>query len=148
MGEHVYAVHDGVVDRVRREGADDPGGASVRLAHFGGVVFTQYFHLAGIPRGLVRGARVKAGDVIGLLGDTGTDGTARRLSFALSVRPSLQFPEVYWDSQPWMVGWPLRRPAHGTVAGFAPETGEGINRAFDAGSARTSARYPFGVTRR
>ena len=50
----------------------------VRIAHFGGMVFTQYFHLAAVPRGSSRGARVAAGDVIGLLGDTGLGGERRR----------------------------------------------------------------------
>jgi murein DD-endopeptidase MepM/ murein hydrolase activator NlpD len=126
-GEHVYAVHDGIVDRVQASGGEERGGQYVRLAHFGGMVFTQYFHLAAIPRGLVRGARVKAGDVIGLLGDTGLRGARRHLHFALSIRPSTAFSEVYWDPKPWMEQWPLRLPPHGTVAGFAaaerdPET--------------------------
>ena len=120
-GEHVYAVHEGVVDRVQRGGNTEEGkGQVVRLAHFGGMVFTQYAHLAAIPRGLARGARVKAGDVIGLLGDTGLEGTRRHLHFALSIRPSSELPEVYWDPTPWMARWPLRLPPHGTVAGFTP----------------------------
>jgi murein DD-endopeptidase MepM/ murein hydrolase activator NlpD len=120
-GEHVYAVHEGVVDRVQRgTNSEGPKGQVVRLAHFGGMVFTEYAHLAAIPRGVVRGARVKAGDVIGLLGDTGLGGAARHLRFSLSIRPSGEFPEVYWDPEPWMARWSLRLPPHGTVAGFAP----------------------------
>ena len=92
-GEHVYAVQDGVVDRVQGEGNEERGGIYVRLSHFGGMVFTQYFHLAAIPRVLRRGDHVKAGEVIGLLGDTGTGGgRARHLHFALSIRPSLSCP--------------------------------------------------------
>ena len=34
-----------------RPAADEPGGVYLRLAHFGGMVFTHYFHLAAIPRG-------------------------------------------------------------------------------------------------
>jgi hypothetical protein len=120
-GEHVYAVADGVVDRVRRAADDDPAGESVRLAHFGGFVFTQYVHLAGIPRAIVAGVRIKAGDVIGLVGDTGNERQARHLYFSLSVHPARDLPEVYWDPTPWMAHWPLRLPLHGTVAGFAPE---------------------------
>jgi murein DD-endopeptidase MepM/ murein hydrolase activator NlpD len=119
-GEHVYAVQDGVVDRVHREGNEDHGGISVRLSHFGGMVFTQYFHLAAIPRLLSRGDHIKAGHVIGLLGDTGTGGARRHLHFALSIRPSPELSEVYWDPTPLMAGWPLHTPAHGTVAGLAP----------------------------
>lgn len=120
-GEHVYAAQDGVVERVHREGGDSSGGTSIRLAHLGGWMFTQYFHLAGIPRGVVRGARVKAGDVIGLVGDSGSDYPGRHLSFALSVRPSSMLPEVYWDPAPLMANWPLQVPAQGTVAGLVAE---------------------------
>lgn len=124
-GEHVYAVHDGVVDRVQRVGSEERGGQHVRLSHFGGMVFTQYFHLAATPRLLVRGARVKAGDVIGLLGDTGIKISRRHLHFALSIRPSSAFSEVYWDPTPLMAEWPLRMPTHGTVAGLASAQKEG-----------------------
>jgi hypothetical protein len=119
-GEHVYAVRDGIVDRVQQDEARDPrgGGQSVRLSHFGGMVFTQYFHLAALPRGIRRGVRVRAGDVIGLVGDTGIAETRRHLHFALSIRPSTEFSEVYWDPTPWLARWPLRLPPHGTVAGF------------------------------
>ncbi len=120
-GEHVYAAQDGVVDRVQRDGSDDPGGAYVRLAHFGGYVFTQYFHLAAVPLRLTRGSVVKAGDVIGLAGDTGSGRQTRHVTFTLSVMPSHQFSEIYWDPAPWMADWPLHVPAHGTVAGLAPE---------------------------
>ena len=38
----------------------------------------------------------------------------------LSVRPSPELPEVYWDPSPLMSRWPLRLPPHGTVAGYVP----------------------------
>jgi murein DD-endopeptidase MepM/ murein hydrolase activator NlpD len=125
-GEHVYAVYEGVVDRVQRGGSDEGPGQYVRLSHFGGMVFTQYAHLAAVPRGLARGTRIKAGEVIGLVGDTGDTGLrgrGRHLHFALSIRPSPAFPEVYWDPSPWMARWSLRLPPHGTVAGFSSATG-------------------------
>lgn len=124
-GEHVYAARDGVVDRVYPDGNHPRGGATVRLAHYGGLVFTQYFHLAAIPRGITRGAHVAAGDVIGLVGDTGLAGERRHLHFALSVRPSAELPEVYWDPTPFMPDWPLRVPLRGTVAGLAPSAPRG-----------------------
>jgi murein DD-endopeptidase MepM/ murein hydrolase activator NlpD len=124
-GEHVYAAQDGVVDHVRGTGGDEHGGHYVRLSHFGGMVFTQYFHLAAIPRGVYRGVRVKAGDIIGLLGDTGVKDTLRHLHFTLSVRPSSEFSEEYWDPAPLMADWPLRLPTYGTVAGFAPSRNAG-----------------------
>ncbi|HEX2660650.1 MAG TPA: M23 family metallopeptidase [Polyangia bacterium] len=127
-GEHVYAALDGVVDRVQGGGRDDHGGQYVRLAHpyFGGMVFTQYFHLAGMPRTIVRGARVKAGEMIGLLGDTGTEDGRKHLYFAVSARPSAAYPEIYWDPSAWMGAWPLRVPPNGSVAGLVL-TREGLS---------------------
>src|SRR4051812_33047617 len=119
-GEHVYAAHDGVVDRVQHGSGDDRGDVYIRLAHFGGMVFTHYDHLAAVPRRIVRGAPVKAGDLIGLVGDTGNEHAGRYMHFALSIRPSIAFPEAYWDPTALMAHWPLRLPPHGTVAGFVP----------------------------
>jgi len=121
-GEHVYAVHDGVVDRVQHAPGDEPGGVYLRLAHFGGNAFTHYVHLAAVPRTIFRGATVKAGDVIGLVGETGNEHPGRYVHFALSVHPgtSAALPEVYWDPRALMMRWPLRVPPHGTVAGFLP----------------------------
>lgn len=119
-GEHVYAVLDGVVERIQGDGNDRGGGRYVRLSHLGGMVFTQYFHLAATPRGLARGVRVSAGEVIGLVGDTGLKGAPPHLHFALSIRPSSNLSEVYWDPTPWLIRAQLRLPPHGSVAGFAP----------------------------
>src|SRR5262249_54873488 len=70
-GEPVLAVHGGVIDRVQRAPNPDHGGHYVRIAHRHGMVFTQYFHLAAIPRRIEKGVVVKAGEVIGIVGDTG-----------------------------------------------------------------------------
>jgi murein DD-endopeptidase MepM/ murein hydrolase activator NlpD len=125
-GEHVYAVQEGVVDHASGAGSEESGGGYVRIAHFGGMVFTQYFHLAAIPRGIVRGAHVSAGEVIGLLGDTGVGAEGPRarahLHFALSILPRSDLQETYWDPTPLMARWPLRVPAHGTVAGLVAAT--------------------------
>lgn len=119
-GEHVYAVHDGVVDHVQHGAGDGRGDVYLRLVHFGGMAFTHYDHLAAVPRNIVHGAAVKAGDLIGLVGDTGSEHAGRYVHFALSVRPSTALPEVYWDPTELMADWPLRLPVHGTVAGFVP----------------------------
>jgi len=84
------------------------------------MAFTHYVHLAAIPRRIARGVQVKAGDVIGLVGEAGGDSPEPAVHFALSVRPSAAFPEVFWDPTPLMARWPLRLPAHGTVAGYVP----------------------------
>ncbi len=117
-GEHVYAAHDGVIDRLQRSSEDAPGGISVRIAHWGGAVFTSYFHLAATPTRLAVGMHVNAGDVIGLAGDTGLGGARAHLHFALSVRPSSDSPEVYWNPEPLMAAWPLHTPERGSVAGL------------------------------
>jgi peptidase M23-like protein len=116
-GEHVYAAHDGVIDRLQRV-EDAPGGTWVRVAHWGGNVFTYYFHLAAIPTRLAVGMHVNAGDVIGLVGDSGVKDARPHLRFALVVRPATTLPEVYWDAEPLMASWPLRTPARGSVAGL------------------------------
>jgi len=118
-GEHVYAALDGVVDHIQRN-STERGGVYVRVAHLGGAAFTQYFHLAAVPRLLARGAHVRAGEVIGLLGDTGVATGKRYLHFALSVRPSPALPEIYWDPTPWLRTAKLRTPPRGTVAGLLP----------------------------
>jgi murein DD-endopeptidase MepM/ murein hydrolase activator NlpD len=117
-GEHVHAAHDGVVDFVQRGANPDRGGEFVRLSHRDGTVFTQYFHLAAIPRGLERGVHVKSGDVIGLLGDTGVKESAPHLHFAISVRPAKDWPERYIDPEPLIALWPVRVPIDGSEAGL------------------------------
>lgn|GEM_PF-1327958 len=117
-GEQVHAVHEGVVDFVQRNANPDRGGEFVRLAHRDGTVFTQYFHLAAIPNGLERGAHVKSGDVIGLLGDTGVKESAPHLHFAISVRPWKDGPERYLDPEPLIALWPVRVPVDGGEEGL------------------------------
>jgi hypothetical protein len=112
-GEYVRAAHDGVVDFVQRGANPLRGGEFVRISHRGGTVFTQYFHLAAIPRRLERGTFVKSGDVIGLLGDTGVKESAPHLHFAVSIRPSPDRPERYIDPEPLVALWALRVPIEG-----------------------------------
>jgi murein DD-endopeptidase MepM/ murein hydrolase activator NlpD len=81
-------------------------------------LFTWYFHLAAIPRGLQRGMLVKAGDVIGLLGDSGVKESAPHLHFALSIRISKEGFERYIDPEPLIALWPLRIPIDGSEVGL------------------------------
>jgi len=117
-GEHIRAVHDGVVDFVRRGPNEQHGGQFVRISHRGGTVFTQYFHVAAIPRGIERGVVVKGGDVVGLLGDTGVKDSAPHLHFSISIRLSPDRPEKYFDPEPLVALWPLRVPLEGSEAGL------------------------------
>jgi murein DD-endopeptidase MepM/ murein hydrolase activator NlpD len=115
-GEQVHAAHDGVVDRVQRAANEQHGGHYVRIAHRSGTVFTQYFHLAAVPRWIQPGARVKAGDLIGLLGDTGVKESTAHLHFTVSVRPAADWAEQYIDPEPLIALWPLRIPMEDAVA--------------------------------
>ena len=114
-GEPVHAAHDGIVDRVQRGPNEEHGGLYVRLSHRGGTIFTQYFHLAAIPRWIQPGAKVKMGDVVGLLGDSGVKHSSAHLHFTVSVKPSAQQVERYIDPEPLVALWPLRMPINGTT---------------------------------
>ena len=81
-----YAVHDGVVERVQRAVNPDHGGRYVRLTHQGGTIATQYFHLSDIPRRIVEGVAVKAGEVVGFVGLTGVKRSEPHLHFTIEVQ--------------------------------------------------------------
>jgi murein DD-endopeptidase MepM/ murein hydrolase activator NlpD len=117
-GEQIRAVHDGVVDWVQRGPNPDRGGRFVRIGHHGGTVFTQYFHLAAIPRGLERGTPVKGGDLIGLLGDSGVKESQPHLHFSVSIRLTEKGVEKYIDPEPLIALWPLRVPVDGGEVGL------------------------------
>lgn len=123
-GEHVHAVHDGIVDFVQRGLNTQHGGKFVRIAHKNGTVFSQYFHLAAIPRGLERGKYVKVGDVVGLLGDTGVKESAPHLHFTISIRLSKDRPEKYIDPEPLIALWPLHVPVEGSEVGLVTTVGQ------------------------
>jgi murein DD-endopeptidase MepM/ murein hydrolase activator NlpD len=114
-GEPVHAAHDGVVDRVQRGPNEEHGGLYVRLSHRGGTIFTQYFHLAAIPKWIQPGVKVKMGEVVGLLGDTGVKHSSAHLHFTVSVKPSADQVERYIDPEPLVALWPLRMPVNGTA---------------------------------
>src|SRR5262249_31926030 len=105
-------------DRVIRSGNEERGGSYVRLSHWGGMVYTQYFHLAAVARGVLPGVHIKAGDVIGLVGDTGVKDSRIVLHFTLSVRPSYEYPQVYRDLLPLMAKWRVQSEPQGSVIGL------------------------------
>jgi murein DD-endopeptidase MepM/ murein hydrolase activator NlpD len=106
-GEPVHAVHDGVVDWVNRGPNDEHGGIFVKIAHRDGLLYSWYFHLAAVPRWVQPGVKVKAGQVVGLLGDTGVGRSGPHLHFSLSVKPSVHAHERYLDPEPLIAIWPL-----------------------------------------
>ena len=108
-GEPVMAVHAGVVERVKRVDEGN-GGMYVRISHREGKVFSQYFHLAAIPRDLSAGDKVKAGQVIGLVGDTGVKESNPHLHFTVSVKSRPTAREIYMDPEPLIALWPVKTP--------------------------------------
>jgi murein DD-endopeptidase MepM/ murein hydrolase activator NlpD len=91
----------------------------VRLAHREDTVFTQYFHLAAIPRRLRVGDVVEAGEVIGLLGETGIKHSRAHLHFTVSVRSKGEGPEQFIDPEPLVALWPVAVPVFGDVGSIA-----------------------------
>ena len=128
-GEPVFAVHDGVVERVQRGLNPDHGGRYVRLVHRDGAIATQYFHLSEIPRRIVEGARVKAGEVVGFAGLTGVKRSEPHLHFTIEVIDPVEHDGRYLES----------RAARRAVA--AARLAQGRSRAAaDGGAARPGAR--------
>jgi murein DD-endopeptidase MepM/ murein hydrolase activator NlpD len=137
LGEPVLASHDGVIERVRRDPNPLHGGHYVRIAHRGGTVFTQYFHLGVIPATLHPGVPVKAGDVIGYVGNTGIVESAPHLHFTISVRAPRARAERYLDPEPLIALWPLRvLGAKDTRATITAEVDVGEARGFDTRRSR------------
>jgi murein DD-endopeptidase MepM/ murein hydrolase activator NlpD len=110
-GELVMVVHDGVIERVQRD-AEEGGrrgneGRFILVNHKGGTVVTSYIHLDGIREDLRPGVPVKAGEVIGTVGDTGVKESGPHLHFAVSVRPNPDGDQLYIDPEPMLHLWPL-----------------------------------------
>ena len=116
-GEPVHAAHGGVIDYVHRGPNEERGGIFVKISHRGGKLFTWYFHLAAVPRWIQPGTKVTAGQMIGLLGDTGIKHSAPHLHFAISVRPSTRATERYLDPEPLIAIWPLWIPNENRQSG-------------------------------
>ena len=109
-GEPVHAVHDGVVDWVNRGPNEEHGGIFVKIAHRNGALYSWYFHLAAVPRWVQPGVKISAGQIIGLLGDTGVFKSPPHLHFSISVKPSKTAQERYIDPEPLIAIWPLWIP--------------------------------------
>ena len=140
-GEPVFAVHDGVVERVNRDPSHS-GGKYVRLAHRDGTIITSYFHLAAIPRWLKKGQRVHLGDIVGLLGETGVYHSGPHLHFALAVKPTPSSPEIYVDPEPLIALWPLKVPEGlGTVSAAAWQPGVPVGPAGRLSGHQQHARH-------
>jgi murein DD-endopeptidase MepM/ murein hydrolase activator NlpD len=109
-GELVVASHDGVIERVVRVDDGSKEGRFVRIAHRGGLVVTSYMHLDRIRETLEPGTSIKAGEVVGTIGDSGVQHSGPHLHFAVSVRSAPDGPELFIDPEPLLHLWPLRAP--------------------------------------
>jgi len=105
-GTPVRAVYDGVVYKIQRDAAaGGKAGKYLWLSHRDGDIVSSYVHLKDIDASLSRGASVKAGQVIGTLGETGLIGGVPHLHFALAVRQ--RGKRRYVDPEPLLWSWPL-----------------------------------------
>ena len=123
LGEPVFAIFDGVVERIER--AEDRGGRAgryLRIGHTDGTVISRYIHLDSIRADLREGARVRGGELLGRLGRSGVHNSGPHLHFGLSLRPggpgASRASERYIDPEPLLRTWQL--PTLDTVALAAP----------------------------
>ncbi|MCX6526435.1 MAG: peptidoglycan-binding protein, partial [Actinobacteria bacterium] len=71
QGQLLYAASDGVIGKVTQDGPGKISGNALRLVKADGTYFF-YAHMKSFAAGIVEGSVVKAGQVIGLVGMTGT----------------------------------------------------------------------------
>jgi len=73
-GNLVYAVTDGVITKVYEDRPGSLSGNGIRLTTEDGTYFF-YAHFTHVADGIVEGAQVTAGQVVGYIGSTGNSGT-------------------------------------------------------------------------
>ncbi len=87
IGTHVKATADGMVESIGRQSGY---GNFIMLKHQGGFS-TSYAHLSSFARGLRKGAKVRQGDVIGRVGQTGW-ATGPHLHYEFRVNNQVRNP--------------------------------------------------------
>ncbi len=73
-GKLLYAVVDGTITKQYWDAPGALAGNGLRVAQDDGTYFT-YLHMSGFAPGIAVGTKVKAGDVIGFVGNTGSSST-------------------------------------------------------------------------
>ncbi len=118
LGEPVFAVFDGVIERIERNEANGGrAGRYVRIGHKDGTVVSRYIHLDTIREDLKEGDRVSGGQVIGRLGRSGTMYSGPHLHFGLSRREGGRSgAEIYIDPEPLLRTWQLPDPKSALTA--------------------------------
>jgi murein DD-endopeptidase MepM/ murein hydrolase activator NlpD len=114
VGEPVFAVFDGVIERIERDetkavnNADARAGRFIRIGHKDGTVVSRYIHLDTIREELKEGDHVKAGQLIGRLGASGIFNAGAHLHFSISLRDGGRGGnERYIDPEPLLRTWAL-----------------------------------------
>jgi len=115
LGEPVFAVFEGVVERIERdENAGGRAGRYIRIGHQDGRIVTRYIHLDTIRSDLHEGDRVHGGQLIGRIGRTGVEHSGPHLHFGLSKRDAGR--ETYIDPEPYLHDWKLSDAGSAMVA--------------------------------
>jgi hypothetical protein len=129
-GTPVYAVYDGVVQRVvRDEATGGSSGRQVTLTHKEGQLTTSYLHLHAIRSDLRVGATVKGGEAIGTVGSTGA-ALGPHLHFELAVRQGVSVSRI--DPEPLIRHWRLRGEGAANASLMDPaQISDGATRARD-----------------
>jgi len=121
-GAAVMAAHDGVIERIERDpevgGRRGNEGRFIRINHRGGHVVSSYMHLDGIRNDLRPGLPVKAGELIGTVGDTGVQHSGPHLHFAISIRRDANGEELFIDPEPLLHLWPTQDHAPASLQGM------------------------------
>ncbi len=114
VGEPVFAVFDGVIERIERDetklvaAADARAGRFIRISHKEGTVVSRYIHLDTIREDLKEGDHVTGGQLIGRLGRSGINNAGAHLHFSLSLRQGGKGGnERYIDPEPMLREWQL-----------------------------------------